>query len=151
MQNRGGVEDADIQVDVKEAPCACTESLPDDRTEVTKNLTALDRQFLDKLFEIVSDNIDNENLSVGFLADKFCMSNSTLYRKVTALLQISPNEYVRHVRMDKAVELLRTRKYSIRDIAYQTGFGSHSSFNKVFRKEFGMTPTEYMERNGGRN
>ena len=79
------------------------------------------------------------------------MSNSTLYRKVTALLQISPNEYVRHVRMDKAVELLRTRKYSIRDIAYQTGFGSHSSFNKVFRKEFGMTPTEYMERNGGRN
>lgn len=147
----GGVEDTDIQADAKEVPCAGSEPISDDRTEVTKNLTALDRQFLDKLFEIVSDNIDNEDLSVGFLADKFCMSNSTLYRKVTALLQISPNEYVRHVRMEKAVELLRTRKYSISDIAYQTGFGSHSSFNKVFRKEFGMTPTEYMERNGGRN
>ena len=66
MQNRGGVEDADIQADAKEVPCAGTEPIPDDRTEVTKNLTALDRQFLDKLFEIVSDNIDNEDLSVGF-------------------------------------------------------------------------------------
>lgn len=119
-------------------------SMSDDPTEVTKNLTALDKQFLDKLFEIVSDNIDNEELSVGYLADKFCMSNSTLYRKVTALLQISPNEYVRHIRMEKAVELLKTRKYSISDISYQTGFGSHSSFNKVFKKEFGMTPSEYM-------
>lgn len=125
-------------------PNAGNDSISDDPTEVTKNLTVLDKQFLDKLFEIVSDNIDNEELSVGYLADKFCMSNSTLYRKVTALLQISPNEYVRHVRMEKAVELLKTRKYSISDIVYQTGFGSHSSFNKVFKKEFGMTPSEYM-------
>lgn len=138
------MEDVDIQQDTKEALNAGNDSLPDDATEVTKTLTALDKQFLDKLFEIVSDNIDNEELSVGYLADKFCMSNSTLYRKVTALLQISPNEYVRHVRMEKAVELLKTRKYSISDIAYQTGFGSHSSFNKVFKKEFGMTPSEYM-------
>lgn len=144
MQNRGGVENADIQADTKEVPNAGNDSISDDPTEVTKNLTVLDKQFLDKLFEIVSDNIDNEELSVGYLADKFCMSNSTLYRKVTALLQISPNEYVRHVRMEKAVELLKTRKYSISDIAYQTGFGSHSSFNKVFKKEFGMTPSEYM-------
>lgn len=140
----GGVEGVDIQQDTKEVPNAGNDSISDDPTEVTKNLTVLDKQFLDKLFEIVSDNIDNEELSVGYLADKFCMSNSTLYRKVTALLQISPNEYVRHIRMEKAVELLKTRKYSISDIAYQTGFGSHSSFNKVFKKEFGMTPSVYM-------
>ncbi|MCM1022146.1 MAG: response regulator [Muribaculum sp.] len=107
-------------------------------------ITPLDRQFLDKLQEIINLNIENEDLSVVFLADKMCMSNSTLYRKITSLLGLSPNDYIRRLRLTKAVELLRSRQWSITEIAYKTGFGSHSSFGKVFKKEYGVTPTEFL-------
>ena len=125
------------------------EPLPDNRQSEPQNdptaaLTPYDRQFLDKLLLIINENLANEDLSVVFIADKMCMSNSTLYRKVTALLGISPNEYIRRIRISKAVELLRSRQWSITDIAFKTGFGSHSSFGKVFKKEFGMTPSEYL-------
>lgn len=115
--------------------------------EAASNLTLLDRQFLEKLLDIINNNLSNEDLSVAFLSDKMCMSNSTLYRKVTALLGISPNEYIRRLRISRAVELLKSGLHTITEIAFNTGFGSHSSFSRVFKKEFGMTPTEYQNKN----
>ena len=61
-----------------------------------------------------------------------------------AILGVSTNEYIRRIRLNRAADMLANSGLSITDIAFQTGFGSHSSFAKAFKKEYGMTATEYM-------
>lgn len=107
-------------------------------------LSPLDREFLEKIVSTINKNISNPDLGVNFLADKMCMSNSTLYRKVMAVLGVSTNEYIRTIRLQKAKELLMERKLSITDIAFETGFSTHSSFAKAFKKEFGITASEFL-------
>lgn len=101
---------------------------------------------MEKITSVINDNIALEDLSVAFIADKMCMSISTLYRKINAIVGVSTNEYIRHMRLSRAVELLRTGEMSITDIAENTGFGSHSSFAKAFKKKYGMTATEYVSK-----
>lgn len=129
---------------VETAAISTVINTPHQEQEEEKALNPLDRQFLDKLMEIIEEHLASEELSVTFLADKMCMSISTLYRKVMALLGVSPNEYIRHIRLGRAIEMLKSRETSINEVAYRTGFGSHSSFCKVFRKVYGMAPTEYI-------
>lgn len=61
-----------------------------------------------------------------------------------AIVGVSTNEYIRRVRLGRAAEMLVNSGLNITDIAFQTGFGSHSSFAKAFKKEFGMTASEYV-------
>lgn len=112
--------------------------------EITASLSPLDAHFLDKLNSILESTLSDDSLNVAMLADRMCMSNSTLYRKIMSLLGVSPNEYIRHIRLAKATELLLARELTIAEIAYRTGFGSYNSFSKVFKKEYGLSPTEYQ-------
>lgn len=112
--------------------------------EITASLSPLDAHFLDKLNSILESTLSDDSLNVAMLADRMCMSNSTLYRKIMSLLGVSPNEYIRRIRLAKATELLLARELTIAEIAYRTGFGSYNSFSKVFKKEYGLSPTEYQ-------
>ncbi len=118
--------------------------------EVENGLSELDRRFMDNIIAIINENISREDLSVPFIADKMCMSSSTLYRKINAILGVSTNEYIRHIRLSRAAEMLigGDKSLTITDIAEQCGFGSHSSFAKAFKKAYGMTATEYATRHG---
>lgn len=120
------------------------EAAAEDGAEAEKALNPLDRQFLDKLNGIIAESIADEELGVASVADRMCMSQSTLYRKTMAILGVGTLEYIRRMRLGKAVELLRTGTMSVTEIAFSTGFGSHSSFGKAFKKEFGVSPTEYI-------
>ena len=116
---------------------------------VRRAMSKLDRTFMDKLIEIINANLANEELGVALIADKMCMSTSTLYRKVNAILGVSTNEYIRHVRLSRAVEHLLQGDLTVIEIAAATGFSSHSSFAKAFKKAYGMTATEYAARHRG--
>jgi len=113
---------------------------------VRRAMSKLDRNFMDKLIDIINENLANEELGVALIADKMCMSTSTLYRKVNAILGVSTNEYIRHMRLSRAVELLVQGDMTVIEIAAATGFSSHSSFAKAFKKAYGMTATEYAGR-----
>lgn len=124
------------------------ETLTDEKPvneEVKTTLSPLDRQFLEKLTAEINRNIDNPDLSVVFLADHLNMSQPTLYRKTTAILGISAQEYVRHLRIERAKELLRQGLMTVSQIAIATGFKSHVSFGKAFKKETDLTPTEFIK------
>lgn len=116
-----------------------------EKKEATKALNPLDRQFLDKINSIINENLSVEDLGVAFLAEQVCMSQSTLYRKLMAIVGVSANEYIRHLRLSRAEEMLREGMLNITEIAYNTGFGSHSSFGKAFKKEYGMSPSDYLK------
>lgn len=106
-------------------------------------LTPVDRKFLVKLNDFVLSHLDQEKMDVGYIASEMCMSHSTLYRKIKALLGISVNEYVRRIRLRRAAELLSEGEHTIAEIADRTGFSTASYFRQCFKDAYGLTPSEY--------
>lgn len=116
----------------------------DTREQAMDKLNPIDRKFMERVDQVINENIANQDLGVPFLADKMCVSAPTLYRKMTALLGMSANEYIRHLRLQKAVRLMDLGEHTVSEIVTMAGFGSHSSFAKAFKKEYGCSATNYM-------
>ena len=102
-----------------------------------------DEEFMNKVIEIINKNIENENFNVESLADIFCMSRSSLLRKIKTLFNLSPVELIRIVRLKKAAELIQDGKYRMGDICYMVGINSQSYFTRLFLKQFGITPKTF--------
>ena len=123
-----------------------TESEQENIENERKNLNKLDQEFLDKVTAIIEENLCMEKMDVAFIADKMCMSHSTLYRKIKGLTEMTVNEYVRKIKMKKGMELINEGKYSLAEISDLTGFSSVAYFRQCFKDEYGMAPTEYLKR-----
>ena len=117
---------------------------PDDNTPIAEELSPLDRKFLKRLYGYINDNIANTDLSVTVLSRELGLSRTALYRKIKALIGVSPNDLLRLCRLNRAAQLIRTREFTIGEISDQTGFGTQSHFSNSFRKHFGMSPREYI-------
>ena len=103
-----------------------------------------DSEFLAKLDSTIRENIANPELGNDFLAEKMSMSTSTLVRKIRKLLNTSPNNYIRNVRLVSAAEMLKQGEgANITDICYACGFSTVSYFSKCFKDKFGSTPSEF--------
>lgn len=105
--------------------------------------TNADKDFLNKLINIIHANFEDVNLDVDKLASSLNMSRATFYRKVKSISELTPNEFIRLTRLKKAAELLREKKYSINEIAFIVGFNSSSYFSKCFNKQFGVLPRDF--------
>lgn len=114
-------------------------------TENTDILNPLDNEFLQRITQIIEDNLEMEKMDIAFIADKMCMSHSTLYRKIKGVADMSANEFIRKVKMRNGVRLLLSGKYSISEISYMIGFSSVTYFRQCFKSEFGMAPSEYVK------
>ncbi len=106
----------------------------------------LDKEFLEKLTDIIEKNLEDEDLNISSIASQLNMSHSTLYRKIKALTSLTANEYIRKVRINMGEQLLLTNQYSISEIMYKIGINSSSYFRQCFKDEFGMNPSEYLQK-----
>ena len=104
-----------------------------------------DELFMSKLDQYIMQHLEQPELSVEEMADEMCMSSSKLLRKLKAIIGKSPNEYLRIKRLKRASELLQSKKYSIAEISLLVGFSSPTYFSSCFKKQFGITPTEFLE------
>lgn len=104
-----------------------------------------DENFIQKTIELIEKNIENEELSVEYLAEKMNMSRATFYRKMEALLGEAPSVFIRKYRMKKAAQLLQKSGFYVADVAFKVGFSNPKYFSKCFLKEFGCTPVEYSK------
>lgn len=109
------------------------------------SLNKLDNEFLQKITQIIEENLEMEKMDIAFIADKMCMSHSTLYRKIKGLTDMSANEFIRKVKMHKGVELLMSGQYTISEIAYMIGFSSVAYFRQCFKDQYGMSPSDYVK------
>ena len=107
-------------------------------------LTPLDRQFLERLHTLIDQNLASDLLDINYLTTHLNMSASTLYRKVKALTDLSPNEYIRHRRLLRACDLLLGGEHNVNETAYLTGFSTPNYFRDCFKAEFGITPSEFQ-------
>lgn len=104
----------------------------------------IDEKFVEKVNDLIFNNIGDANLSVESLAEFMNMSTSTLYRKVKAITSLSPNDLIRLCKLKKAAELLAKQELRVSEVAEMVGYSSTSYFTSCFMKQFGMTPSEFL-------
>lgn len=103
--------------------------------------------FIRKLNEVIMKNIGDELFNIQSLCDEMAMSRSQLYRKFNALTNISAAKYIRTMRMKKAKVLLQTTSMNITEVGYEVGMKSVSAFSKLFKEEFGYSPSDFIHQN----
>lgn len=108
------------------------------------DLTHTDEKFLSQLDEFIYSNISDPLLSNDEIANALYMSKSTLTRKIKALLDTTPNDYIRNKRLVLAAQMLSESTCRVNDVCYSVGFNTPSYFAKCFKKVYGVLPMEYM-------
>lgn len=114
------------------------------------NMNKADEQFLNKIIEIINENITDSNFNVESLADLIYMSRSSLHRKLKSTIDTTPTDFIRLVRLQEAAKLIQEGKYRINEICYLVGINSPSYFIKLFQSQYGMTPKEFEKRQKGK-
>jgi DNA-binding response OmpR family regulator/anti-sigma regulatory factor (Ser/Thr protein kinase) len=110
--------------------------------DIAKN--PLDEKFIQKVLDTIQSNMSNDEFSVEDLGEAVFMSRSNLFRKLKAITGQTPIELIYQVRIKRSMDLLLERKLSISEIAYEVGFKNPSSFTSSFKKQYGKSPSEYL-------
>jgi AraC-like DNA-binding protein/class 3 adenylate cyclase len=112
--------------------------------EKPKSLSALkaiqsaEEEFLEQLFNITEENLSDHAFNIEKLCYEIGISRSQLYRKVTAVTGRSPVTFIRDIRLNKALSLIKENKYNLSEIALEIGYNSPSYFSKCFREKYGV-------------
>ena len=99
--------------------------------------------FIEKAIVLVEENIQNPNFGIEKMTDYFCMSQSTLYRKIKSLTGLSLTAFIRSVRLKKAAYLITTTETKLTYICYEVGFNDYKYFRTSFKQQFGCLPSKY--------
>ena len=105
-----------------------------------------DRKFMDKLVELMEKNMDNGDLVVDDLVQELAVSRSVFFKKLKTLTGLAPIEFIKEMRINRAIQLIGTGEYSMTQIAYMVGINDPRYFSKCFKQKMGMTPTEYRDK-----
>lgn len=103
-----------------------------------------DAAFISKAIGIVEEHLLNPNFSVETLAEQLRISRTSLHRKLKVHTDQSATEFIRFVRLKKALKMLKSGNYTIDEISYNVGFNTPSYFSQSFKKQFGKSPKEYL-------
>jgi signal transduction histidine kinase/DNA-binding response OmpR family regulator/ligand-binding sensor domain-containing protein len=111
-------------------------------------VTSLDDDFLKRAMAAVEKGMGNEDFAVENLAHAVFLSRMQLYRKLHALTNLTPTDFIKRIRLQRARELLLKNAGTVSEIAHSVGFSNHSYFSKCFHEQFGMTPSEVRNGSG---
>ena len=112
-----------------------------EQIEVKGNNDAL----MDRIMKCINNNITDPDFNVEKLTEDAGISRAQLHRKMKEITGVSTGEFIRNLRLKQAAHLLTEGKVNITQVAYAVGFNNQTHFSTVFKKHFGMTPTEYAE------
>ena len=119
--------------------CKDEEVHPD---SVLKYLDATDEQFISDLLSLTDKNLSNKAFTIGTICKDIGISRPQLYRKITSLTGRAPNDFLRDLRMGKALILLKQKAGNISQVAMEVGYNNPSYFAKCFAEKFGCMPSE---------
>ena len=107
-------------------------------------LLSSDRMLINKATSIIEQHLNDKTFVVDNLAAQLGISTSTFYRKLRVLTNQSPTEFIRYIRLRKAINLMDEGNTNVEEISFAVGFNSHSYFSSSFKKQFGKTPSNYL-------
>lgn len=107
-------------------------------------ISSPDERFLQKAIEVIENNISDSELDIESFSVMVGVSRMQLYRKLHALTDMTVKEFIRHIRLKRAAQLLIQEKMNVSEVAYEVGFKDLSHFRKCFKREFGMSASDYV-------
>jgi signal transduction histidine kinase/CheY-like chemotaxis protein/AraC-like DNA-binding protein len=107
--------------------------------------SAKDKEFIEELLAIVESQLTNPDMDVDYICSKIGMSRTKLYQRIKHITGQSIGEFVRAVRLRKAIEIMTHENVFLSDVMYRVGIQTQSYFTKAFKKEFGKTPTQFLQ------
>jgi YesN/AraC family two-component response regulator len=117
--------------------------------EMSNNV--LDQDFLEEIIKYTEENILNTESSVEDLASHLLMSPGHTWRKVKSLTGLSTNEFIRTIKLKKAIKIMEEGNLNISEIAYKVGFSSPAYFTKCFRKQYGKSPSSFLNKKNNKS
>jgi signal transduction histidine kinase/ligand-binding sensor domain-containing protein/CheY-like chemotaxis protein len=105
----------------------------------------VDQEFLEKIVKTIERYFEDEQFSVEMLAEHVNMSLSQLNRKLKALIDQPPGHLIRSLRLQRAADLLEKNAGSVSEICFKVGFSDNAYFSRAFKKQFGVSPSEYHD------
>ena len=110
---------------------------------VDNALSEQDKHFMEELYKLMEEELSNSELDVTRITKLLLISRTKLYYKIKGLTGETPSNFFRTYKLNRAAELLKSGRYTVSEIADKCGFSTQSHFSVVFKKQFGVTPSEY--------
>lgn len=111
----------------------------------------MDNEFMQKSEQIIGRYLSDVTFSINTFCSELGMSRTSVYNKLKALTGLSPNDFIKIIRLKKAAVLLREQRYYVSEVAYLTGFPDVKYFSVAFKKQFGVTPKKYSGMHNAEN
>ena len=105
-----------------------------------------DEKLMREITAAIEDHLIDSDFNVTMLQETVGIGQKLLYRKVKQITGVTPVEYIRNIRMEKAARLLNEGRFSISEVMYMVGFTKSGYFSKCFQEAFGMTPSAYIKK-----
>lgn len=110
-----------------------------------------EEKFISRCLDAVEKHMSDPLFGVIELGQEIGLSRAQLFRKLKAIIGLTPIEFIHSTRLKRAAKLLSDKKYPIAEVAYMTGFSNPASFSTAFRKYFNMTPSQYVTKTAPSN
>jgi AraC-like DNA-binding protein len=107
-------------------------------------LVKKDVQFLEKIHQVIEENMDDSDFNIDTIASGIGLSRSAFFKKLKSLTGLAPVDLVKEIRLNKSVELIKNTDLSVSEVAFAVGFKDSGYYSKCFRKKYNQTPREYM-------
>ena len=112
---------------------------------VEKEVKGNDELLMERVMKAVNTHMSDSDFNVDMLTREVGISRAQLHRKMKELTGLPVSEFIRNIRLEQAVRLLKEQKINVTQVAYTVGFSNVAHFSTVFRKQFGVSPSEYIE------
>jgi AraC-like DNA-binding protein len=112
----------------------------------TPHVVDEDQEMMQKLMKFIEEHVDDDGLRIDDMAQAVGLGRSVFYERLKSLVGVSPIDFLRQLRMQRAKELIKRSSMNVSQVAYAVGFTDPKYFTKCFKKETGMTPSEYREK-----
>ena len=114
---------------------------------VETNVKGNDEILMERIMKVINEHLSDSDFNVELLTKEVGISRAQLHRKMKEITGLPISEFIRNIRLEQAVRLLKEQKINVTQVAYTVGFSNLAHFSTVFRKQYGVSPTEYIEQN----
>jgi signal transduction histidine kinase/ligand-binding sensor domain-containing protein/DNA-binding response OmpR family regulator len=111
-------------------------------------ISSSDTSFMRELYALMENKMSDNELNVTRITEEMHISRTKFYYKMNGLTGMTPNEFFKTYKLNRAAELILEGKYNISEIADITGFSTLSHFSVSFKKHFGISPSDYLKVKG---
>lgn len=100
---------------------------------------------MERVMKYMNEHLTDPDLNVEKLTEDVGISRAQLHRKLKEIAGVSAGEFIRNLRLEQAARLIEEGQINITQVAYSVGFSNQTHFSTVFKKHYGMSPSEYAE------